>query len=214
MMLSERETEYVPVTMRGLWERKSLSVNGEMVEDDSRVLWMQGSKAFVDLRVPSSRSPVISFAGDTQVRDASIRFRHDIDLIPSIAEDAAEFHWIDPDTLVETGKITTGGGDLSFTEVWRRQSPLGADGRTWRLRDSMGTTKGVAVSVGRFLAVAHDGRDIGDVYRALILKKTADGWLRALSVGCDLFRTKRDHREIELILREEVSDDRQVWMEE
>jgi hypothetical protein len=200
--------------MRGLWERQSLSLNGEMVEDDSRVLWMQGSKAFVDLRVPSSRSHVISFAGDTRVRDASIRFRHDIDLIPYIAEDAAEFDWIDPDTLVETGKITTGGGDLSFTEVWRRQSPLGADSSTWRLRDSMGATKGVAVSVGRFLAVAHDGRDIGDVYRAQILEKTADGWLPILSVGCDLFRITRDQRGIESILREEVGDGRHLWMEE
>jgi hypothetical protein len=78
----------------------------------------------------------------------------------------------------------------------------------------MGATKGVAVSVGRFLAVAHDGRDIGDVYRAQILEKTADGWLPILSVGCDLFRITRDQRGIESILREEVGDGRHLWMEE
>lgn len=122
------------VGLAGTW-RRSLMVDAAGHEDrDSSVVWVQGPRLYVDLRLPASGSDEApdGFAGEFTFRDDYFVWSRLIDVRPpSAVEDAGTLHLADADQdmMIEHGVHTT------YSEHWHRDGGSVARSAAVLLRD-------------------------------------------------------------------------------
>ena len=174
----------LPAELVGLWKRRSLSVNGSPPFEDSDVYWLQGARAFIDVRVPMAAGQTMSFAGETDLVGSTIRFRHDIDMLALSLEDSAVIEWRDANTLIERGTIDLGGNMIAFEEIWQRQSGAAGSPTTWYCYvPGDDSVMGIAITLGDVFAIACDAREKSGAYQAALFLRQQDKWARVAWVS-------------------------------
>ncbi len=178
----------IPERFQGAWRRVSIAVDGGTPVEPAEVVWVQGPRAFADIRVPrigfGDLHPAVSFAGTTRWDDPHLHWRHDLDLdadrAPDDGGDVGRVSWQGTD-LVETG--TFGDHDLRvpYVEVWRRMA--GSDGSTHDWVSPDGTHR--FVRVGDHAITVADDRPAGGTYRACYRTRHAGQWTVELALGDD-----------------------------
>ena len=126
------------VDLQGLWRRSLIAWPGRPSDTTTSVRWLQGPRAYVDLRQPTPRpdfSHVRSredltledcewlarqegFAGHLGFDGRHFEWIREIDFQPpSLTADAGSLHW-DGDVLIETGR------DADYVEHWHRDASV------------------------------------------------------------------------------------------
>ena len=159
--------------LKGLWRRSLIAWPDGRRDTTARVRWLQGQRAFVDLRQPASLSTPLDagaldqlslgdclelatqegFAGRLEF-EQHFHWQRRIDFQPPTgAIDAGSLEW-QADTLVETGR------DLPYVEHWHREGgsapvPCGAV----QLLERGETTTAMLLRVGTWFMYARDRAD-------------------------------------------------------
>jgi hypothetical protein len=164
----------------GAWTRARLIVDGAQCRDQCRVLWLQTSDWFADLRIPScphdcsvGRPEAIfarpwAFAGRASWEPPVMTWQHQLDsmrepIIDSIPLDRKG------DLLVEAGSFKWAGLDIPFREEWRRIS---------QCDDEVSAQAGpnrIEVTVGAWRIVVEDEGPLGP-FRASRLDFEDGAW--------------------------------------
>jgi hypothetical protein len=126
--------------LQGLWHRSLISWPGRPSDTTTSVRWLQGSRAYIDLRQPMplpdfshvrSREDLTleecawlarqeGFAGHLRFDGTYFEWIREIDFQPpSAIADAGTLHW-DDDVLIETGR------DCDYVEHWHRDPTVAA----------------------------------------------------------------------------------------
>lgn len=166
----------------GVWNRRSLSVNGGTPFEDSQVTWAQLGPWFVDLRSPQNDGGrAAAFSGHIAWAPPQVRFVRDLDLEPGTVEAPALLEVVE-DELVEHGTVQIGDRSIPYVEVWSRRTldvgpQIVLEGR---ISDSPALA-GRLIQVGSVLAalVAQGHNDV----RAIALEASANGWGLLHQVG-------------------------------
>lgn len=152
----------VPPRLVGVWQRRSISLDGGPPAETADVIWVQTGGPFADLRIDrATGAPVACFAGTTRWEAPSLIWHHEIDLAPVGRADVGAISCRDGD-LVETGEMEIDGAVVAYVEVWGRL-PLG-DGVV--VVESERTETGMRVRVGAHQIVVDDRRPTGGAFTA------------------------------------------------
>lgn len=149
----------LPEQFHGAWRRVWIELDGRPAGSGDWVLWLQGTHAFADIRIPSvaERRPVC-FAGTTTWMHPKLRWQHHLDLVDPGVEDVGEIEH-DGDDLIERGTFVFDGRTASYVECWRRL------GNASDIEESVGPTA-IDVRVGRWSLSVGDDRPAGGRFRA------------------------------------------------
>jgi hypothetical protein len=112
----------------GAWERRSIALGEGPPSEPASVIWVQGTSAYADLRIPlDSGEGAECFAGRTEWDPPHLHWSHELDLAggPAALADVGAVEWVDGD-LVERGTFVVDGAEVSYVEVWHRLA--GSDG--------------------------------------------------------------------------------------
>ena len=118
----------LPSDFVGAWERRSIALGDAPPSEPASVIWVQGSSAYADLRIPvDPAEPTECFAGHTTWAAPNLHWSHDLDLAggPAALADVGAVQWVDGD-LVERGTFLVDGAEVPYVEVWHRLA--GSDG--------------------------------------------------------------------------------------
>ncbi len=169
-------------SLDGVWTRRSLSVEGQIPFEDSRVTWAQLGPWFVDLRSPQEdEARPAAFSGRVEWAPPRIRFLRDLDLAPEAPDDTALLE-IGVDQLVERGEVTIGGQSISYVEVWTRRRPNGGSRMVLEGRATVdGAVTGRLIQFDDVL-VALVADELHGV-QAVALEAASEGWRLLHQVG-------------------------------
>lgn len=176
----------VPERFLGAWRRDSLELpsSGAGPFERQRVLWLQASSAFADVRVPIDEADTdpqaapVSFAGVTTWDGSSLCWHRDLDLHRVTEADEGAITW-EGAAMIETGSFTFGGVKQAYREVWVRDDPVVLP--RLALRSTDGTAR--LVRVGDHAITVADERDGDGWYRACYRRRSGSGWTVAVALG-------------------------------
>lgn len=154
--------------LQGLWQRSLIAWPDGRRDTTTRVYWLQGARACIDLRQPAGICGMHAldelsydqcrqlaqqqgFAGRLDFDGSHYQWAHSIDFQPSAASaDAGTLHW-DGELLVETGR------DLAYVEHWQRQPAARTlPAAAVALRDADDNTAAALLRVGAHFMFARD----------------------------------------------------------
>jgi hypothetical protein len=162
--------------MRGVWRRRSIAIDGGPPAKSARVLWLQATEAFADLRVPIDRAePIEAFAGTTTWAAPRLTWHHTVDWNGGFAGyDCGDITWQEG-ALVERGLFTDGERTRVYEEIWDR------------VDDDvpcivLGGRDAVVVRVGAFSLAVRDDRARGGTFDVRSSAWTSTGGWRDVDV--------------------------------
>jgi hypothetical protein len=162
----------------GAWERDDLMVDGDLVAEAGRAVWVEAGAAYVDVRGAGGFASDTCFAGTTSWAEPCLTWRHEIDAHPG--EDGMDIGYMtfDGDDLIEEGDFIA-GKHVPYRERWRRLN--GPSGPV--LAAELVECGGLAVRVGNHAAAVVDRRPDGGTLSARYQVWTGRRWITELVVG-------------------------------
>ena len=189
-------SDATPRSLTGVWQRRSLSIDGGPAHEVATVLWLQVGRHYLDIRA-TDRPGLLSgpgvFAGTTTWRAPSLTWHHHLDsahverggsgpATDEIAADTAVLT-LSGGTVVERGSFTQAGRTISYVEVWRRLAGPG-DIAVATAHGSYATPGGAgrAVRIGdhRAAITVDPGRG---AWAGVVERLTAGVWELVVQVG-------------------------------
>jgi hypothetical protein len=166
----------LPARFVGAWERTELAVDGAVVGDAGRVVWVEAGVAYVDVRGPGGFAGATTFGGVASWDEPFLTWAHDVDAdAESGGVDRGRISFVDGD-LVEEGEVD-GDPVVRYREVWT-PLPVGV-GPVLVAR----TDGGIAVRVGAHASVVADARVTGGAVAARYLRDDGSAWSVELEHG-------------------------------
>jgi hypothetical protein len=157
--------------LKGLWRRSLIAWPDGTRDDTTEVRWLQGSRAYIDLRQPallpdlSSRRGLADmsmddcralarqegFAGHFTFDGAHFEWARQIDFQPKALYSDAGSLWWEGDVLIERGR------DVDYIEHWHRDaSTVLVSSAAVMLRELDGDAKGALLRAGSVFMFARD----------------------------------------------------------
>ncbi len=186
-----------------VWQRQSLSIEGDDPFEDSHVYWLMAGDYYADIRWPRENSAVSTqmpslfcFAGrailESTGESTAMRFLHDLDLQPDAREDVGQLV-LTPSLLEEHGEVELDGNTIRFKEVWQ---PLKTGANhpgiqvavLTRANDNKDKTTdthlGFMVRVNEYaLALRAAGAEGNQQFDAILLHWSENTWHRLQEIG-------------------------------
>jgi hypothetical protein len=173
-------TKGVPENLVGVWQRESIQINDELPYEDSRVLWLQTSYRYADMRVPNvdAQVDVVAFSGRQLWSEPLLTFNHELDYSGSFPQDAGVLSW-DEETLVESGSVDVPNGKINYVERWRRCTSADVDDETWEVRTSDDVLQAIALKVADYAIVMANLSG----FSAVLFEQGLSGWNQTTHIG-------------------------------
>jgi hypothetical protein len=168
----------LPETFIAAWNRSEAIVDGEVVTDAGRTVWVEAGRAYVDVRGPGGFASDMTFAGSTTWVEPHLTWSHAIDA--DLESDGVDVGLIsyDGEDLIEEGEFIA-GRTIKYTERWERL-PGGAGPVLAAVTDG-----GIAVRVGDHASVAMDRRSTGGAIAARYAHWDGTAWQPEIEFGDD-----------------------------
>jgi hypothetical protein len=174
----------LPPAFLGVWQRVGLSVDGQVVVDPGRAVWLETGSGFVDVRVGGGPDCPAASGGTTSWDGASLLWSLDVDsradqgLYRAIERGRVAF---DGGDLVEEGSASD-GSPAPYLARWRRLPGVGGP---WAPNLAAATAHGIAVRIGMHAAVVVDREAAGGGLAAAYCRWDGFVWRAELTLGAD-----------------------------
>jgi hypothetical protein len=168
----------LPETFIAAWNRSEAIVDGEVVTDAGRTVWVEAGGAYVDVRGPGGFASDTTFAGSTTWVEPHLTWSHTIDA--NLESDGVDVGLIsyDGEDMIEEGEYVA-GRIIKYSERWERlpggDSPVLA----------AVTGGGIAVRVGDHASVVMDRRSTGGAIAARYAHWDGTAWQPEIEFGDD-----------------------------
>jgi hypothetical protein len=166
----------LPERFIAAWSRSEAVVDGEVVAEPGRVVWVEAGRAYVDIRGPGGFANDTTFAGSTSWAEPRLSWNHAIDA--DLENDGVDVGLIsyDGEDVIEEGEFVA-DRVIRYMERWQRLP--GGDGPVLAAR----TDGGVAVRVGDHASVVVDRRSVGGGIAARYERWDGTAWKPELELG-------------------------------
>jgi hypothetical protein len=167
----------LPTVFIGAWERHDLCVDGDIVTDAGRAVWIQTSAEFVDVRGAGGFASNTSFAGTTSWSDPFLTWTHTIDrATDDVHADRGHICFDVDDALIEEGDAIAGRA-LPYRERWHRLDGTAEPCVVEAKSNSIG------VRVGNHAAAVRDARGSGGGFGACYWRLVDGVWVTEIAIG-------------------------------
>jgi hypothetical protein len=166
----------LPEQFIGAWNRSEAIVDGDVVTDAGRTVWIEAGPVYVDVRGPGGFASDTTFAGTTSWVEPHLTWSHAIDAdLESDGVDVGAISY-DGEDMIEEGEYID-GRTITYSERWERLS--GGDGPVLAAI----TDSGIAVRVGDHASVVVDRRSRGGAIAARYARWDGTGWQSEIEFG-------------------------------
>jgi hypothetical protein len=158
------------------WNRSEAIVDGEVVTDAGRTVWVEAGPVYVDVRGPGGFASDTTFAGTTSWIEPRLTWSHAIDAdLESHGVDVGLISY-DGEDMIEEGEYVD-GRVIKYSERWQRLP--GGDGPVL----AAVTDGGIAVRVGDHASVVVDARRAGGAIAARYAHWDGIEWKSEIEFG-------------------------------